>query len=460
MTHKITIVGTGYIGLTAGVCLANAGNRVTCLDINEEKIEMLKAGGCPIFEPGLKELLEKNLSHLHFTTDYEEALKDAEIAFIAVTTPSAPNGEANINYVKSAATSIGKAMQGDLIVVNRSTVPVGTGHKVEKIIQKETGHKVSVISCPEFLREGSAIYDFMNPDRVVIGADDEHKSAVELLQEIYNGVTKNDPQFVITDLRSAEMIKYASNSFLATQISYINDLAKLCEEVDVDVTEVARGMRLDKRIGERAFLDAGLGYGGSCFPKDVRALVALGKKRGNRLTLLEKVGKLNDQLIERGFSKIKKLLRASDISLSEARITILGLSFKPNTDDIRESQSVHLIDFLLQKGAEDIRAIDPIVDWEREIERGIMLPKRIRKNKKELEKIRKINGGDILESIEKAVKDSDIIVLATEWNDFRNLDFAKLGKSMRNKCFVDLRNVYSKSEVEGFGFKVENVGRR
>lgn len=442
------------------MCLADGGNNITCLDIDEDKIAMLKQGKSPIYEPGLAELLQKNKKHLHFTTDYPEALKDADIVFIAVGTPSGENGEANLAYVKSAAKSIGKHMTGDLVVVNRSTVPVGTGHEVEKIIQAETSHKISMISCPEFLREGCAIYDFMNPDRVVIGADAKHEKAVELLKDIYKGVNKNDAPFVVSDLRSAEMIKYASNSFLATQISYINDLVRLCEEVDVDITEVARGMKLDKRIGKHAFLSAGLGYGGSCFPKDVQALIALGKKIGSHLPLLEQVESVNESLVEMAFGKIKKLLQARKVKLENAKIAILGLSFKPNTDDIRDSQSVKLIARLLDADVSAINVVDPIVHLEKEVKRGSLLPKRLLDDKTSLGKITQMNGGDALEAVKLACKDADVLILATEWNNFMNLRFEDLKKIMRNPCFADLRNAYSKKEVEGYGFIVENMGRK
>lgn len=442
------------------MCLADGGNNITCLDIDEDKIAMLKKGESPIYEPGLTELLQKNKKHLHFTTDYPSALKDADVVFIAVGTPSGENGEANLTYVKSAAKSIGKHMTGDLVVVNRSTVPVGTGHEVEKIIQAETSYKISMISCPEFLREGCAIYDFMNPDRVVIGADAKHEKAVELLKDIYKGVNKNDAPFVVSDLRSAEMIKYASNSFLATQISYINDLAQLCQDVDVDITEVARGMKLDKRIGKHAFLSAGLGYGGSCFPKDVQALIALGKKIGSHLPLLEQVESVNESLVEIAFGKIKKLLDARDVKLENAKVAILGLSFKPNTDDIRDSQSVKLIGRLLRAGVSAINVVDPIVHWEKEVKRGSLLPKRLLDDKTSLGKITQMNGGDALEAVKLACKDADILILATEWNNFMNLQFEDLKKIMRNPCFADLRNAYSKKEVESYGFRVENMGRK
>ncbi len=448
MAYHIAIIGTGYIGLVAGVCLADSGNQVTCVDIDEAKITMLREGRSPIYEPGLTDLLVKNKRHLHFTTSYNEALKDADVVFIAVGTPLAKNGEADLQYVEAAAKSIGAHMLKDLVVVNRSTVPVGTGHKVEKMIQKVTSYKVSVISCPEFLREGCAINDFMHPDRVVIGADDGHEYAVSMLKDIYKGVSKNDAKFVVTDLRSAEMIKYASNSFLACQISYINDLVRLCEAVDVDVTEVARGMKLDKRIGEYAFLNAGLGYGGSCFPKDVQALTALGRNAGRPLPLLETVEKVNDEMVELAVAKVQKLLKITEIALSEARIAVLGLSFKPNTDDTRASQSVKLIEALIKEGCANLRVVDPIVHFSKEVERAHG-------------KIKEINGGgDILDRILSAAKDADILILATEWNDFRNLDFEKLRDVMRHPCFLDTRNVYSKKEVEQLGFTVENMGRK
>ncbi len=256
------------------------------------------------------------------------------------------------------------------------------------------------------------------------------------------------------------MIKYASNSILATQISFINELSHLCEKVGVDVTEVARGMKLDERIGKEAFLNAGLGFGGSCFPKDVRALIALGKKRSTRLRLLEQTEKINDGQIDKSFSKVKKLLKNAKINLKDARIVMLGLSFKPDTDDTRESQSFRLIDRLLKEGAEEIHVIDPIVDWKEEVAYKKFIPKRIRNDKKSLSKVHSDTSISIEEQLKKASKNADIIVLATEWNDFRNLDFALLGKNMRNKCFADLRNIYPKYEVEAHDFTIENMGRK
>ncbi|MDP4008068.1 MAG: UDP-glucose/GDP-mannose dehydrogenase family protein [Candidatus Peregrinibacteria bacterium] len=460
MTKNITIIGTGYIGLVTGVCLAELGNNVTCVDISEEKIKKLKNGESPIFEPGLPELIAKNKSRLKFTTSYAEGLEGADLIYIAVHTPSKPSGEADLKYVFAAAKEIGENLKIDAIIVNKSTVPVGTGHKVEKVIQKETDKKVSVISCPEFLREGKAIYDFFHPYRIVIGADTGHEKAVATLKDLYKDVVNSHAEYIITDLRSAEMIKYASNSILATQISFINELSHLCEKVGVDVTEVARGMKLDERIGKDAFLNAGLGFGGSCFPKDVRALIALGKQQNARLNLLEQTEKINERQIEKSFSKIKKILKEANVNFKDAKIVMLGLSFKPNTDDTRESQTFKLIDILLKNGAKEIHIIDPIVSIDEEIHREKFLPKRIRGNKKELDKLHGFTDGNIQEQIVKAATNADLIILATEWGDFTSLDFASLGALMRNKCFVDLRNIYTKNALEKHGFTLKNMGRK
>jgi len=459
-SHNITIIGTGYIGLVTGVCLAEMGNNVTCVDIDPRKVEMLKGGKSPIFEPGIEELMLKNKDRLTFTTSYAEGVDGAEIVYIAVHTPSKQNGEADLKHVFAAAKEVGENITDDLIVINKSTVPVGTGHKVEKVIQKETDKHVSVISCPEFLREGKAIHDFFHPYRIVIGADPGHEKAVNLLKELYKEVVNSHAEYVITDLRSAEMIKYASNSILATQISFINELSHLCEKVGVDVTEVARGMKLDDRIGKEAFLNAGLGFGGSCFPKDVRALVALGKKQSARLSLLEHTQKINDRQIDKAFSKIHKVLKESGVHLKDAKIALLGLSFKPNTDDTRESQSFRLINKLLKEGASNIHVVDPIVSWKEEVAFKKFIPKRIRRDAKALSKVHSNEHGSVEELITQAAQDADVLILATEWEEFQNLDFAALGTAMKNRCFVDLRNVYQKTEVQAHDFIIENMGKK
>lgn len=449
MKYNITIIGAGYIGLTTGVCFANAGHKITLVDVDKEKIKMLENGKSPIFEPGLSELLTESFSNLSFTTNYDEGLKNAEIVFIAVTTPSKINGEADLSFVKSASESIGKSMKSDLVIVNRSTAPIGTGKMLEKIIQSKTKYKVSVISCPEFLREGTAIHDFFYPDRIVIGAEKNDTKAVELLEKIYSSTVKNKPEFLVTDIKSAEMIKYASNSFLATQISFINELAILCDKLNVDITNVAKGMKMDSRIGEKAFLNAGLGYGGSCFPKDIKALIALGKKFGKKLQILEKVNKINDSLIDFAFSKIKKLLRKNNLNLSEVKVCFLGLSFKPNTDDTRESQAIKLLEKLCAGGAKNIHIYDPVVVRKNGVENFVIT----KKLKKHMAKLL------FCKTLDEACNKADIIVLATEWEEFKTIDLAAIKKQMKTNLFVDLRNVFSKNHLSESGFDSENIAR-
>jgi len=429
----ICVIGTGYVGLVTGVCFADLGNRVFCLDINEDRISKLQKGTMPIYEPGLEEIVERNVKakRLFFTADYKAALKDAEFAFIAVGTPSGVDGEADLQYVRDVVEGIAEVVDHPIIVVNKSTVPVGTGDWVAEIITRKRGdHKLdfSVVSNPEFLREGSAISDFMNPDRVVLGSLERH--AAEKVAKLYS--TLRAP-ILITDLRTAEMIKYASNAFLATRISFINEIANICDELGADVREVADGMGLDKRIG-RSFLDAGLGWGGSCFPKDVKALAHMAVLHNTQPQLLQAVMDINRNQRRRVVYRLRKVLGGS---LSEKIIGILGLSFKPNTDDMREAPAVEIIHLLENEGAK-IQAYDP---------------QAVENAKKELP------GISLCDDPYQMAAGADALVLATEWNEFKQLDFERIYKLMRTPVLVDGRNLWDSTQLREIGFTYFGVGQ-
>ncbi len=428
---NITMIGVGYVGLVSGTCFADLGNNVTCLDISEERIANLKKGIMPIYEPGLEELVERNVKagRLHFTTSYEEALKDAEFVFIAVGTPSAVDGQADLRYVRMAAESIADAMDHPIIIVNKSTVPVGTGDWVAEIIHRRRpdAPDFSVVSCPEFLREGSAIRDFMNPDRVVLGSTD--REAAEKVAQIHLPLRTT---IMITDLRTAEMIKYASNAFLATKISFINEVASICEALGADVMEVAYGMGLDKRIGP-AFLNAGIGWGGSCFPKDVKALAYMAEAAGRPPRILNATMDVNAQQRKAVVRKAKELLG----DLEGKRVGMLGLAFKPNTDDMRDAPSIDIARYLLQAGAE-VCAYDPeAMDNAARILPEIRLAK----------------------DVYDVARESDLLVLVTEWNEFKNLDLKRIKRLMRQPNLVDGRNIYDPTYVRSLGFRYRGMGR-
>jgi nucleotide sugar dehydrogenase len=396
---NICVIGTGYVGLVTGVCFADLGNSVYCLDINKERIDKLNQGMMPIYEPGLEEIVERNIKaqRLFFTTDYPTALKDAEFAFIAVGTPSGVDGEADLQYVREAAEKIAEVVDHPIIVVNKSTVPVGTGDWVADIIsEKRDSNKLdfSVVSNPEFLREGSAIGDFTNPDRVVLGSLD--REAAEKVARLYDALRA---PILITDLRTAEMIKYASNAFLATRISFINEIANICDELGADVREVAKGMGLDKRIGH-SFLDAGLGWGGSCFPKDVKALAHMAVLHNSQPQLLQAVMDINRNQRRRVVYRLRKVLGGS---LNGKVIGVLGLSFKPNTDDMREAPGTEIIHLLINEGA-TVKGYDP---------------QAMENAAKELPKVK------LCENPYQTAEGTDALVLATEWNEFKQLDFEK-----------------------------------
>lgn len=429
---KICVIGTGYVGLVTGACFADLGNRVICLDVDQQRIENLKKGILPIYEPGLEEVVEQNAraGRLSFTTNYKEALEGVEFAFIAVGTPSGVDGEADLQYVRAAAESISDCVDHPLVLINKSTVPVGTGDWVAEIIQKRRGGKpleFSVVSNPEFLREGSAINDFMNPDRVVLGSTEPDAAA--RVAQLY--LTLRCP-IQITDLRTAEMIKYASNAYLATRISFINEIANICEELHADVREVALGMGMDKRIGH-AFLDAGLGWGGSCFPKDVKALEHMAVLHGTHPQLLQAVMEINRNQRRLVVVKLRRALG----SLNDKVIGILGLSFKPNTDDIREAPALELIHLLQNEGAV-VQAYDP------------------QAMKNAAQALPRLN---LCEDPYQAAEGADALVLATEWNEFKQLDFEKIYGLMRRPILMDGRNLWNGEKLRSLGFTYFGVGR-
>lgn len=428
---NIAVIGTGYVGLVTGTCFADLGNKVTCVDIDPRKIEILKGGGTPIYEPGLEEVIRRNVAagRLFFTTAYEEALADAEFVFIAVGTPSGVDGEADLQYVRMAAESIAKTMDHPLIIINKSTVPVGTGDWVADIIRKHQPQPIdfAVVSCPEFLREGSALADFMNPDRVVLGSLD--REAAEKVAQLHLPLRA---PIVLTDLRTAEMIKYASNAFLATRISFINEIANICEKLGADVKEVAAGMGYDKRIG-RAFLDAGVGFGGSCFPKDVKALEYMGLLHGAHPALLRAVMDINRDQRRLVVHKLRDLLG----TLQGKRIGMLGLAFKPNTDDMRDAPSVEIAHMLLREGAEVV-AYDPV---------AMPVAARVAPEIK------------LAGSPYAVAEGADAIVLVTEWNEFKHLDLPRLRSLMRTPVFIDGRNVYEPQTMWEAGFVYRGIGR-
>lgn len=427
----IAVVGAGYVGLVTGTCFADLGNKVTCIDIDERKIQVLREGGAPIYEPGLQEVIQRNVAagRLAFTTSYAEGLAGAEFVFIAVGTPSGVDGEADLQYVRMAAESIAQAMDHPLIIINKSTVPVGTGDWVADIIRKHQPAPIdfAVVSCPEFLREGSALADFMAPDRVVLGSLD--KEAAEKVAQLHLPLRA---PIVVTDLRTAEMIKYASNAFLATRISFINEIANICEKLGADVKEVAAGMGYDKRIG-RAFLDAGVGYGGSCFPKDVKALEYMGLLHGAHPALLRAVMEINRDQRRQVIHKLREILGA----LRGRKIGLLGLAFKPNTDDMRDAPSVEIAHMLLREGA-TVLGYDPVAHAT--AARAIPdLP--LAKNPYEL------------------AEGCDALVLLTEWNEFKHLDLARLRTAMKTPVFIDGRNVYDPAAMREAGFLYRGIGR-
>ena len=430
---NICVVGVGYVGIITAACFADLGNKVVALDIDEKKIAGLKEGKMPIFESGLKGLIDRNVEadRIRFTSSYEDGLKDAEFVFIAVGTPSGVDGEADLQYVASAARSIADHFKDGLIIINKSTVPVGTGDWVSDIINKQNPNagKFSVVSCPEFLQEGTAIINFMNPHRIVIGSLDEE--AAEKVAQLHLPLRA---PIVITDLRTAEMIKYASNAFLATKISFINEIANICEDLGADVMEVANGMGYDSRIGQ-SFLNAGIGYGGSCFPKDVKALAFMAEEIGRHPQLLHSVMEINDDRRVMAVEQVKSMLGTEE--LKDKVIGLLGLSFKPNTDDMRDAPSITIANLLLDGGAK-VRAFDPIA-------------------MKEAAKL--LPGVKMIDSPYKLAEGCDLIMVNTEWNEFRQLDLRQIKKSMKTPLLFDGRNIYDPVKMARIGFRYRGVGR-
>jgi UDPglucose 6-dehydrogenase len=431
---NICIVGSGYVGLVTAACFAEFGIRVICIDNDTEKIEMLQKGEIPIYEPGLEEKVRRNIKEqrLSFTTDITQGLRNALVIFIAVGTPSREDGSVDLSYIDEVVKSIGQNMDGYKVIATKSTVPVGTGERIKKIIKKYQKEKIDfdVVSNPEFLREGSAIEDFMMPDRIVIGAESEQ--AIAIMKDLYRPLYLIETPFIITTVASAEMIKYASNAFLATKISFINEIANICERVGADVHIVAKGMGLDDRIGPK-FLHAGAGFGGSCFPKDTRAIVQIAEDNKYQFEIVKSVLKINQQQQEFMVQKIEHNLNP----IADRLLGILGLAFKPDTDDMREAPSIHIISELQKKGAK-IRATDPAA---------------IESSKAVLKNI------DYFQDPYEMAKGCDALILITEWNHFRNLDFNKLKVVMKSPTMFDLRNVYDPQRMKKLGFRYFGVGR-
>ena len=430
----IAVIGTGYVGLVTGAGLADFGNDVICVDVDVRKIEALNAGQIPIYEPGLDKLVSKNANEgrLKFTTDLPGAIRAARAIFIAVGTPPKPDGSADLRHVEDVANSIAQHMNGPKLVITKSTVPIGTGRMIERIIASHgNGHRASIVSNPEFLREGSAIEDFMRPDRVVIGASDPESA--EMMKEIYAPLHSLEIPFVVTNVESSELIKYAANGFLATKITFINEIAVVCEKVGANVHDVAVGMGLDSRIGSK-FLQAGPGFGGSCFPKDTSAMADISRREGYEFQIMEAVLRVNEAVKLR---MIDKIVDALGGNANGKTIGILGLAFKPETDDMRDSPTIPIIKGLQSNGA-TIRAYDP----------------------QAMENSRSIfDDITYCDDAYSTADGADALVLATEWNEFRALNFERIKKALRSPILVDLRNVYDPQRMAALGFRYTSVGR-
>jgi UDPglucose 6-dehydrogenase len=428
------MIGTGYVGLVSGVCFSDLGNDVICVDKDQDKINNLKKGIIPIYEPGLEELALKNFKNkkLKFSTDLENSIKKSDIIFICVGTPTKKSGiGADLSQIYSVSKEISKSINKFKIIITKSTVPVTTGDEIEKILLKKVNkNKFSVISNPEFLREGEAIRDFIYPDRVVIGAND--KKSTNILKSLYSPLISKGAKFISTNRRAAELIKYASNAFLATKITFINEIANLCEKTGIDVEDISIGIGLDKRIGSR-FLRAGPAYGGSCFPKDTKAIVTTADKFKTNLSVIKSVIKSNSLRSKLLLKKVKEILNNK---IRNKKICFLGVTFKANTDDMRDSSSLEMIPFLSKKGAR-IKYYDPT---------GL---------KKEFNKLKNVSYSN---SIHDAVKGADLVILHTEWNDFKSINFKKLHPSKNLKIY-DMRNIYSPFKVKSQGFKYFGIGR-
>jgi UDPglucose 6-dehydrogenase len=431
---NIAVIGSGYVGLITGACFAEFGIHVTCVDNDEKKIKMMKKGVVPFYEPGLEELMQNNIKEgrLSFTSDIASAVKSSLVVFIAVGTPPRGDGTAEMKYVEGVAKEIAQHIESYKVIVTKSTVPVGTGEKVRKIISGHLKESIDfdVVSNPEFLREGAGIEDFMRPNRVVIGASSHQ--AVAIMKDLYSPLYLIEAPIIITDVKTAELIKYSSNAFLATKISFINEIANLCEKVGADVQTVAKAMGLDRRIGPK-FLHAGPGYGGSCFPKDTLALLQIGKELNVDLGIIDAAVKANSFQKEKAAQKVINELG----KLKGKTVCVLGLSFKPNTNDLRDAPSIYIINKLLKAGA-NVRAYDPVA---------------VPDAKEVLPKV------TYCKNSYDAAKGANAVVIVTEWNQFRNLDLNKLKEIMKEKYFFDLRNIYEPKKLTDMGFNYYSVGR-
>ena len=431
---NITVIGTGYVGLVTGTCLADMGNYVTCVDIDKEKVRLMQKGKVPIYEPNLEELFLRNITgdRLHFTTDLKSAIKDSTIIFLALPTPQDGDGAADMSYVENVAHDLGKIIDNYKIIVNKSTVPVGTSDKVKEIIATHTNIEFDVVSNPEFLREGYAVKDFMEPQRIIIGSSSA--KAKEILSKLYKPFINVKRPIIFMDERSSELTKYASNTFLATKITFMNEVANLCEKIGADVDLVRIGMGSDARIGNR-FLFPGIGYGGSCFPKDVNALVKSSDDVSYDFKILKSVLKVNDKQKK---SLVPKVLRYFDENISGKKIAVWGLSFKPNTDDVREAPAIHVINELLLKDAK-ISAYDP----------------------EAMANIKKLYGDKITygKNAYEILQDVDSLLICTEWSEFTSPNFDKMKSLMKNPVIFDGRNIFDLEVMENSGFYYESVGR-
>ncbi|MBI4682446.1 MAG: UDP-glucose/GDP-mannose dehydrogenase family protein [Nitrospirae bacterium] len=431
---NISVIGSGYVGLITGACFAEFGINVTCVDNDTKKIKSLKKGVVPFYEPGLEELMQRNIKagRMHFTSNIADAVDSSLVIFIAVGTPPRGDGSADMKYVEGVAKEMAKHINSYKVIVTKSTVPVGTGEKVRNIISKNLKENTDfdVVSNPEFLREGAGIEDFMRPNRIVIGASSDQATAI--MKDLYRPLYLIETPIVITDVKTAELIKYASNAFLATKISFINELANLCEVVGANVQTVAKGMGLDRRIGPK-FLHAGPGYGGSCFPKDTLALLQIGKENNVNMGIISATVKANEFQKEKAAEKILSVLEKP----KGKTICILGLSFKPNTNDIRDAPSLFIINKLLDAGAK-VRAFDPVA---------------MQDAKEVLPKV------TFCKDVYDAAKGAEAVVIVTEWNQFRNLDLNRIKKLVKDKFFFDLRNIYESERLSKLGFKYYSIGR-
>ena len=431
---KIAVVGTGYVGLVTGTCFAETGNQVTCVDIDKNKVDKLSNGQITIYEPGLEKIFLRNLKEgrLHFTTNLAEGVKDATIVFLALPTPPGEDGSADLKYILGVADDLGKILTDYKVIVDKSTVPVGTADKVQAAIAKNYKGEFAVVSNPEFLREGVAVDDFMKPDRVVVGTSDER--AKKIMTELYAPFVRSGNPVIFMDEKSAELTKYAANSFLAVKISFMNEIARLCERLGADVDMVRKGIGSDERIGKR-FLFPGIGYGGSCFPKDVQALVKSSSEVNYDFEILNAVMKVNE---EQKLFLMPKINAYFNNDLKGKRFALWGLAFKPNTDDIREAPALYMIDALTEAGA-TVHAYDP----------------------EAMPNVKQIVGDkiDFAESQYDALENADALIIATEWSEFRTPEFEKISSALKNKVIFDGRNVYDRTQMKELGFFYESVGR-